>query len=225
MIIIELFVYLGIIAAGISGAIIGIKKELDLFGVLCLCAVTSLGGGIIRDLMIGNVPPLAFITPYYFMASLIAGLLVWIFYKFVRKLSNVIMISDAIGLGVFTAVGSTTALMYNITEPFIVLSMGLITGIGGGVLRDVFAREIPYVFRKEIYAIASILGSVSLLLTYNFSPVLAMYTCLFVTFSVRMLSVYFKLNFPVMKVSDEGVVEADVPNHATSHTTNKGSTT
>lgn len=198
MFLIHAFVYLGIIAAGISGALIGIKKQLDLFGVICLCVATSLGGGMIRDLMIGNVPPVGFVEPSYFFVSLTAGLLTWIFYHKISKLTSLLMISDAIGLGVFTAVGSNTALTHQMNEPFLVVSMGLITGIGGGVLRDVFAKEIPYVFRKEIYAIASILGSLSLILTYDQMPhILSLYLCLFITFAVRVISVIFQFNFPV----------------------------
>jgi uncharacterized membrane protein YeiH len=199
MVVLDVFVYLGIVAAGISGALIGIKKELDLFGVICLCVATSLGGGIIRDLLVGNVPPIAFVEPSYFFVSLTAGILTWIFYEKIHQLGLIIIISDAIGLGVFTAVGSNTAITLFQDEPFLVVSMGLITGIGGGVLRDLFAKEIPYVFRKEVYAIASILGSVSLILTYNLFPhMVSLYICLVVTFTLRMVSVLLKLNFPVL---------------------------
>jgi uncharacterized membrane protein YeiH len=199
MVVLDAFVYLGIVAAGISGALIGIKKELDLFGVICLCVATSLGGGIIRDLLVGNVPPIAFVEPSYFFVSLTAGVLTWIFYEKIHQLGLIIIISDAIGLGVFTAVGSNTAITLFHDEPFLVVSMGLITGIGGGVLRDLFAKEIPYVFRKEVYAIASILGSVCLILTYNLFPhMVSLYICLVVTFTLRMVSVLLKLNFPVL---------------------------
>lgn len=199
MYLLDAFVYLGIVAAGISGALIGIKKELDLFGVICLCVTTSLGGGIIRDLFVGNVPPIAFVEPSYFFVSLSAGILTWFFYERINRLGLIILISDAIGLGVFTAVGSNTAITLFDNEPFLVVSMGLITGIGGGVLRDLFAKEIPYVFRKEIYAIASILGSISLILTYTLFPhMVSLYICLGVTFTLRMVSVLLKLNFPVL---------------------------
>lgn len=199
MFLLDAFVYLGIIAAGISGALIGIKKELDLFGVICLCVATSLGGGIIRDLLVGNVPPIAFVEPSYFFVSLSAAILTWCFYERINRLGQIILISDAIGLGVFTAVGSNTAITLFPDESFLVVSMGLITGIGGGVLRDLFVKEIPYVFRKEIYAIASILGAVSLILTYNLIPhIVSLYICFGITFILRMVSVFFNLNFPVL---------------------------
>lgn len=198
MALLDVFVYLGIIAAGISGALIGIEKRLDLFGVICLCAATALGGGLIRDLFIGNVPPVAFTAPSYFFVSLAAALFTWVFYRRLKRFGQLIMVSDAVGLGVFTAVGSNTAMLHHADKPFLVVSMGLITGIGGGVLRDVFAKEIPYVFRKEIYAIASIMGSISFILAYDFvPPIVAMYICLLVTSAIRIISVMYKLNFPV----------------------------
>lgn len=199
---IEIFVYLGIVAAGISGAVIGIQKEMDLFGVTSLCVATSLGGGIVRDLLIGVIPPVAFVEPQYFVASLVAGLLTWVFYPYISRFNNLLMVSDAVGLGVFTAVGAKAALGLGYDKPFIILSMGLITGIGGGVVRDLFSREIPYVFRKEVYAVASILGAGSLILTHHFIPVtFAMYICLLVTFLVRVLCVMYSVNFPVYRLS------------------------
>ncbi|RAV06505.1 trimeric intracellular cation channel family protein [Paenibacillus sp. YN15] len=198
---IEVFIYLGIVAAGISGAVIGIQKEMDLFGVTSLCVATSLGGGIVRDLLIGVIPPVAFVEPKYFVSSLAAGLLTWVFYPYISRFNNLLMVSDAVGLGVFTAVGAKAALGLGYDEPFIILSMGLITGIGGGVVRDLFSREIPYVFRKEVYAVASILGAGSLVLVHDFIPVtFAMYICLLVTFLVRVLCVMYSVNFPVYRI-------------------------
>ncbi|MDF2937619.1 MAG: trimeric intracellular cation channel family protein [Paenibacillaceae bacterium] len=199
---IEIFTYLGIVAAGISGAVVGIQKKMDLFGVTSLCVATSLGGGIVRDLLIGVIPPVAFVEPKYFGASLAAGLLTWVFYPYISRFNNLLMVSDAVGLGVFTAVGAKAALGLGYDEPFIILSMGLITGIGGGVVRDMFSREIPYVFRKEVYAVASILGAGTLILVHHYLPItFAMYLCLLVTFLVRVLCVMYSVNFPVYRVA------------------------
>ncbi|MCI3921457.1 trimeric intracellular cation channel family protein [Paenibacillus sp. TRM 82003] len=198
MALIELFVFLGIIAAGVSGALVGIKKQLDIFGVLFLCTATSLGGGIARDVMIGNVPPVAFTEPQYFLASLAAGVCTLLFYGRIERLQKFILVSDAVGLGVFTAVGANAAILHGFDEPFIVISMGLFTGIGGGVLRDVFVKEIPFVFRKEVYAIASIVGALAYYAAYERLPVVAaMFVCLLVTFAIRIVSVIFKVDFPV----------------------------
>ncbi|HZG56647.1 trimeric intracellular cation channel family protein [Paenibacillus sp.] len=200
MIFIELFLYLGVFAAGVSGALVGIRKELDLFGVLFLGGATALGGGLARDVMIGRLPPVGFLDPAYFLVATGAGLLTWLFYRRIERLRMFILGSDAIGLGVFTAVGANAALTHGYDEPFIVVSMGLITGIGGGVLRDVFVREIPFVFRKEVYAIASIVGAGTYYFTVGALPNLAaMFLCLVVTFAIRIASIALKIDFPVYK--------------------------
>lgn len=197
MLLINAFIYLGIFAAGISGALVGIQKQMDLFGVMSLCVATSIGGGIIRDILIGSLPPMALVDPTYFFVSLSAGLLTWVFYPRIGQFQNLLMVSDAVGLGVFTAAGASAAL-HHMDKPFLIVSMGLITGIGGGVIRDVFAKEIPYVFRKEIYAVASILGALAYILASRYVPdVLALYICLIITFTIRVCSVVRKVNFPV----------------------------
>jgi uncharacterized membrane protein YeiH len=201
---INIFVFIGIIAAAVSGTLVGMKKRLDWFGVICLAVATSLGGGMIRDIMIGNLPPVAFIKPIYFFVSMLTALVTCLFYERINKLQHVIMLSDAVGLGVFTAVGANAAVVQHMHQPFLVVSMGLITGIGGGILRDIFAKDIPYVFRKEVYAIASILGAISFLITYDKTPhILSLYICLFVTFVVRVVSFYYNVHFPVLKTEME----------------------
>lgn len=198
MLLIEIFTFIGLVAAAISGTLVGLKKDLDLFGVLCLAVATALGGGIIRDIMIGNLPPVAFVQPIYFFVSVLSALFTCMFFERINKLQVVIMLSDAVGLGVFTAVGANAAMSHHINASFVVVSMGVITGIGGGILRDICAQDIPYVFRKEIYAIASILGAISFLITYEMGAhVLAFYICLFVTFTIRVVTVIYNVHFPV----------------------------
>ncbi|HJA41344.1 MAG TPA: trimeric intracellular cation channel family protein [Firmicutes bacterium] len=194
----NIFMFLGIFACGVSGAMVGIQKRMDLFGVICLAAFTALGGGIARDLLLGINPPTSFIHPIYFGVSLLATFVAWLFYHRVKNYNHMIIRTDAIGLGVFTGLGANTAIEQGYNDPFIIVMMGVITGIGGGVLRDVFSREIPFVFRKEIYAVASILGAVALLLTYKINILLSLYLCLVITFTVRILAVRNNWNFPVL---------------------------
>lgn len=196
----EGFIILGTVAFSISGALIGIKKEMDFFGVMALCTVTALGGGIIRDLLIGQIPPVNLTHPHYFFISIATGVLTWFLYEKIERYNLIIMVTDAIGLGVFTAAGSKAAISHEQEGLLIVLMMGLITGIGGGVIRDVFAKEIPYVFRKEVYAVASIFGSLAMMLVYPMTSVMvSMYVCLVVTFLVRVLSVKYNVHIPVLK--------------------------
>lgn len=204
MLLISILEVVGTIAFAISGALIGIEKKLDLFGVIFLSITTAVGGGIFRDLVLGNVPPVAFVRPIYCFISGIAGIVAFIFYLRISKLKNIISLTDALGLGVFTALGSNAALAHNMGNPFIVISMGLITGIGGGILRDVFVKDIPFVFRKEIYAVASILGASAMYYSYGRVPhMISIYICFAITFTIRMLSVYLKLNLPVLKINKE----------------------
>lgn len=203
MLLLNVFEIIGTIAFAISGALIGIEKKLDLFGVVFLSITTSVGGGIFRDIIIGNIPPVAFIKPVYCIVSVISSFITFILYKKIIKLKNIIFIFDAIGLGVFTAIGSNAALAHNNNHPFLVISMGLITGVGGGLLRDVFAKDIPYVFRKEIYAVASLAGSLGFYLVHLVnSDMMPLYVCFIVTFAIRILSVKFDLNLPVYKIEE-----------------------
>lgn len=203
MILINIFEIAGTIAFAISGALIGIEKKLDLFGVVFLAVTTSVGGGIFRDIIIGNVPPVAFVKPVYCIVSVISSFITFMLYKKIIRLKNIIFIFDAIGLGVFTAIGSNAALAHNNNHPFLVISMGLITGVGGGLLRDVFVKDIPYVFRKEIYAVASLAGSFGFYLVHlaaaNMVP---LYVCFIITFVTRILSVRFDINLPVYKIEE-----------------------
>ncbi|ENH97410.1 hypothetical protein J416_05338 [Gracilibacillus halophilus YIM-C55.5] len=193
------FVYIGTIAFAISGGLIGIKKQLDVFGVILLGLTTALAGGVIRDIMLGYIPPTNLADPQYFLVSLLSCIMTILFYEKIKRFNNHMVLFDAIGLASFTAVGANAALMQDYTQPFLVISMGLVTGIGGGVLRDVFVKEIPLVFRKEIYGVASITGSIVLLVTYQTIPtVLSLYLCLFTTFVIRMLAVKWQWNIPVV---------------------------
>ncbi|GAB2573870.1 trimeric intracellular cation channel family protein [Gracilibacillus alcaliphilus] len=199
MFLIEAFVYIGTIAFAISGSLLAIKKDLDMFGVLLLGLTTALAGGVIRDLMIGNIPPTNLVDPQYFLVSLLASLATILFHEKFDRFEHGIAFFDAIGLGVFTAVGANAALSLDYSQPFLIVAMGLVTGIGGGVLRDVFVREIPLVFRKEIYGLASIAGSVALIVTYSLlSPVISLYICLVVTLTIRILALKWKWNVPIV---------------------------
>ncbi|WP_066193073.1 MULTISPECIES: trimeric intracellular cation channel family protein [Gracilibacillus] len=200
MFLIETFVYIGTIAFAISGSLLAIKKDLDVFGVLLLGLTTALAGGVIRDLMIGNIPPTNLADPQYFLVSLLASLATILFYEKLNRFEHGIAFFDAIGLGVFTAVGANAAISLDYSQPFLIITMGLVTGIGGGVLRDVFVREIPLVFRKEIYGIASIAGSVVLICTYEFiSLTVSLYLCLIITLIIRILALKWRWNVPIVQ--------------------------
>ena len=187
----------GTIAFAISGAMVGIQKKLDIFGITFMAVTTAVGGGIFRDLIIGNIPPNAFKDPTFSLIAIVCAFLTCIFYKEISKFKFSIVLSDAIGLGVFTAIGSNAALNNDITGTFAIIVMGLLTGVGGGILRDVFTKNIPFVFRKEIYAVACILGSIVFCIIYPFtSRVFALYVTFIITFLVRILSIKYDIHLP-----------------------------
>lgn len=206
MFLIEVFVYVGIIAASISGTLVGIQKKLDLFGVVFIAACTACGGGLIRDIILGQSVPTVFIKPSYFLVSTVVSLLTWLFYQHTLQFQTTLIVTDAIGLGVFTAVGAYSAIDHGLKGAFLIVSMGLITGIGGGIMRDVFAREIPFVFQKEIYAIAALIGAISILITNGMvTKIWSLYICFVITTFIRIIAVRYKVNFPIRNITDKTI--------------------
>ncbi|WP_315122239.1 trimeric intracellular cation channel family protein [uncultured Clostridium sp.] len=197
----SVFEIVGTIAFALSGCMLGIKKQMDLFGTIVLAITTAVGGGVLRDILIGIHPPAAFVNPFFATISIITAVIVFICYDRLNRLNNIIQISDAIGLGAFAAIGCSVAIENNFTSTFIVVSLGLFTGVGGGILRDVFAQEIPFVFKKEIYAVACIVGGLSFVAAREyFGNAVALYVCFFVTFIVRIISIKCNLQLPKAKM-------------------------
>lgn len=204
MFLLNSFEIIGTIAFSISGVLIGIENELDLFGIIFLAITTAVGGGIFRDIIIGSTPPAAFVNPTSSIISIITALIVFLIYekyKNTNKFKKIIIISDALGLGIFTAIGSKTAIIHGADNVFIVITMGLITGVGGGILRDVFVKNVPFIFKKEIYALASIIGATCFYYIYKYLPdIMSLYICCTIIFIIRILSIIYNFNLPVRKV-------------------------
>jgi uncharacterized membrane protein YeiH len=197
MFLLNYFEIIGTIAFAVSGAVTGIEKKLDLFGIIFLAIITSVGGGIFRDLIIGNTPPTAFVNPSAAIISIITALVVFFLYKKIHKFEKIIIISDAIGLGVFTAIGCRTAMMHGASNTFFVVAMGLITGVGGGMIRDVFVGNVPFVLKSEIYAMASIVGALFFYSSFHYIPeMIDLYLCCAIVFSIRIVAVIHKINLP-----------------------------
>ncbi|MGJ3509241.1 trimeric intracellular cation channel family protein [Enemella sp. A6] len=150
---------LGVFAFALSGALVGVRKEFDIFGVLVLAGATGLGGGILRDVMIGAVPPAALSDWWYLLVPIIAGLITFVFHRIVDRLEPWVLFFDALGLGLFCAVGTIKALGHDLALLPAVL-MGVVTAAGGGMVRDLLAHRVPIVFRGELYAIPALAGAV-----------------------------------------------------------------
>jgi uncharacterized membrane protein YeiH len=148
----------GTFVFALSGATAGIKRNLDLFGVLVLSFVAANTGGITRDVLIGAVPPGAINDWHYLGVSLIAGLLTFCFPSVIIKRSSSVLIFDAGGLALFAVSGAHKALVYGL-NPVMATLLGMLTGIGGGMARDVLSAEIPTVLRSDLYAVAALAGA------------------------------------------------------------------
>jgi len=142
----------------LSGAIAAVKHRLDAFGILVLCFVTGNAGGITRDIMIGALPPAAINEWRYVAVSIAAGVIVFFGYPVINRLRSPVLLFDAAGLGLFCVAGADKALAFH-AGPVAATLLGMTTGIGGGMVRDVLVMEIPTVLRTELYAVAALLGA------------------------------------------------------------------
>lgn len=149
---------IGIFVFALSGALLGVRIQFDIVGVLVIGAVTGLGGGIMRDVLIGAVPPASFSDWRYLAVSVIAGLVAFRFHPDLAKIERYINWFDAMGLGLFCVLGTQKALFFGL-DPVPAALMGVLTGIGGGVLRDLLANRMPIVLRADFYAIPALAGS------------------------------------------------------------------
>lgn len=149
---------IGTFAFAISGSTAGVRKRLDLFGVLVLAFAAATAGGITRDALIGATPPAALADWRYLAVSMLAGLATFFFSGHVERLRNPVQLFDAIGLGLFAVTGAVKALAFGLGPSGAVL-LGMVSGIGGGIARDLLVVEVPGVLRRELYAVAALLGA------------------------------------------------------------------
>lgn len=182
--------FIGTIAFAMSGALRAIEKEMDYYGIIVFGITTSVGGGIIRDILINKELPVSLANPIYIIVSILAAFLVIIFYQAIIHFNQILNIFDAIGLAAFTAIGAEVAVINGFEQPFVIIILAVLTGTGGGTLRDLFANTIPYVFHKEVYAVASILGAIIFIITYNFiGNNMALYLAFAITLLVRLFCI------------------------------------
>ena len=205
---------IGVIAFSLSGALTAMKKEMDIFGACVLGMTTAIGGGIIRDLILGVNPPVAFVNPLQAVLGLAIPAITYL--PFIQKLfahdkhrvqALSLMIADSVGLGIFTVVG-VNACFESLPSPnfFTAIFLGVITGVGGGVLRDVFSMNLPKIFVKHFYACASIAGAIVAFLIRVFPGDVLAATIIGATvvIALRFLAYFLhwnlpKPNFPIEK--------------------------
>ena len=192
--------YLGTIAFAVTGASKAIAHKADIFGIIVLATVVGVGGGVTRDVIFGRFPT-AFSDPTYVGLTVAVGVVMFFLFRKLQKRMNIWLVFDAVGLGVFSILGASIAYQVVGLEFLPMLFGGMITAIGGGILRDVFVREIPIVFVKEVYAIASIIGIVVfyLILSSGVDIQIASVIGIVVGTGIRLLAMKYKWNLPKVR--------------------------
>jgi uncharacterized membrane protein YeiH len=205
-----LFDLAGTFVFALSGALAGVKHKLDLFGVLVLSFAAANSGGIARDVLIGAIPPGAISDWRYLAVSLAAGLLTFYFSTVIIRLWNPVLLFDAAGLALFAVSGAQKAINHGL-DPVMATSLGMLTGIGGGMMRDVLLAEIPTVLRSELYAVAALAGAAVMvgghLLHLPIIPVAIAGSAL--CFGIRVLAIRYSWQLPIAKAPDQPVSRAD----------------
>ena len=199
-----IFELAGTVAFAASGAMTGIKKNMDIFGVCILALTTAVGGGVIRDLILGNTPPATFQNPIYATVALTTALV--LFFSKVRRIlmhntvsfDKAMFWMDTAGLGIFTVVGIRTAYAHvPQATVFLLVFVGVITGVGGGLLRDMMAGDTPYIFVKHVYASASLAGALVCGLLWHYAGEMgSMLAGGGLVILIRVLSAHYRWNLP-----------------------------
>lgn len=204
---------IGAIAFAYSGVVVAIKHKMDLLGVIILGCITACGGGILRDIMLGNFPIGFFTLPNYeLLAAFITTIVLFILFYLFKHISffekqwflDLTTILDALGLGIFVIMGANIALEMN-SNMFLVIFAATITAVGGGMTRDILAMQIPVIFTRRIYCVAAVLGAILYYLFYinNVNIYLSVFLVLLFVVVLRFLSYKFKINLPRVDLKDE----------------------
>jgi uncharacterized membrane protein YeiH len=189
---------IGVFAFALSGGLVAVRKRLDLFGVLVLAGATGLGGGVLRDLLIGFIPPLGISDWRLVATALASGLVTFIYHPGVERLGRLVKVLDAVGLAVFAVGGALLALARPGIPPLAAIIVGTITAVGGGALRDVLVGQVPEVLRRELYALPALLGSTMVVVAYQvgFISPFVVWGAAALVFGIRMVAVVLHLNAP-----------------------------
>ena len=203
---------LGTFSFAVSGAFFAMQKKLDPFGVLILSFVTAIGGGTLRDMMIGNLP-VGWLRDETATVVIFAGAMGSMFFgQWLKKINATLFLFDALGLGLFTIIGIEKGIELNFSTG-VCVALGTITASFGGVIRDVLLNNVPLVFRKEIYALASIIGGLFYYVLYHSSMNndVAKIICILLILFIRLVAVRYKLSLPVIYSKNKKDETDDLP--------------
>lgn len=192
---------LGTFVFALSGAVVGVKRRLDIFGVLVLSFAAATAGGIMRDVLIGSTPPAAIRDWRYMAASVLGGLLIFVWFPRSQQSSrvrNFVLLFDAGGLALFAVTGTQKALGYGL-NPLMAALLGMLTGVGGGIVRDVLVAEIPHVLRSDLYAVAALAGAVTVVIgqQLDLAPTVTALLGALICFALRLVAIRRGWQLPV----------------------------
>lgn len=198
VLILDLF---GTMAFAVTGAFKAIEYKADIVGIIILATITGVAGGTMRDIVLGHFPPHSISDPNYVIITTITGVILFFLYPKMQKHWNLFLKFDALGLGVFTAIGATLAYQLFGMNFLAMALAGMLTAVGGGILRDMFVNEIPMVFVKELYASASFLGVVVffIILETGFQIEVATIGSIVVTTVLRLVAMRYNWNLPKVR--------------------------
>lgn len=205
MLLLTVLDYLGTFAFAVSGALKAARRQMDVFGLIVLAVVTAIGGGTIRDVMLG-LRPFWFRDSTYILLSLAAALIVFSLYRLVARGETLLLWFDAVGLGAFTVIGATKAMGAGLGLCGTIV-LATLTGVGGGIIRDLLAADVPVVLRKEVYASACIIGAALYwyLSQWHLPHTLTMPATMLVVIAIRLVSLRYHMGLP------KATVEAEAP--------------
>jgi uncharacterized membrane protein YeiH len=197
-VLIQILDLFGTMAFAVTGAFKAIEHKSDIVGVIILSTITGVAGGVIRDIIFGKFPPTVVINPLYLIVTVVTGIVIFILYPSIKIHWNLFLKFDAVGLGVFTIIGASIA-YNNIGLNFLTMAFaGVLTAVGGGILRDVFVNEVPLVFVKELYASTSFIGVIILfvMLVMGINLYSATIPSILAVTSIRLLAMKYNWNLP-----------------------------
>lgn len=199
----------GIFVFALSGGLVGVRARLDMFGVAVLAWATGLGGGIIRDVLIGDVPPPGISNPWFIVTVLIAGLVTFLFHGLfvdlsrsrprlrLARIGQAVKVLDAVGLATFAVSGSLKAVNLG-APPLACIFVGTITAVGGGMIRDVLVGQVPEVLQREVYAVPALLGASAIVVAHELGglTMTVVWLTVLATFAIRIAAIVFDLQVP-----------------------------
>lgn len=188
----------GTAAFAITGAFKAVEHKSDIVGIIILATITGVAGGVLRDVVIGRLPPVAIANPLYVGIAIAMAVAIFFLYKSFKRYEGIVLKFDAVGLGVFTVIGASFAYSVFGLNFLAMAFAGLITAVGGGILRDVFVNEVPIVFVKELYASASFAGIVAfyVMLAVGIDINIAAIPCIAIVTAIRVLAMKYNWNLP-----------------------------